>query len=322
MAHKYLNSLMVLALVTNFVQPSLARQLELKTPVSAPVKTNINGSKNQTIDFKNLPLILNTKNLKIDKHRDLRIENLDLQRKLGPRTTGGGNICAFNITATTAFIIKNIEAVPFENQKQTDQFLQKINTVRFFGGSNLKVRGQSVNAINYPQIGHIVVDSSVCEYLDSNKEGGAAFLLHEYLGVAGIDDTAYQISSSFAKKVKDNSKDATYGTHVVSCQGENNQVIQLSFASTEGADYVYKIKTQNLLQGFLPETITGPIVGNGQETDNSSPSRIAFSDGFGNMVLIKAEEPFGRILDGSTPSMDVVVLVEDVKSNSKCTLVK
>jgi len=109
---------------------------------------------------------------------------------------------------------------------------------------------------------------------------------------------------------------------LVTCRGDNNQVITLSFAMTESGADVYKIKTNNLTRGEGAETISGPIVINGQETCFSTPSRIAFSSRYGEMVMITAPEPFGTILEGVGSSMNVVITVEDLKTNSKCTRVK
>jgi len=321
MTLKYAKNVLVLALVTNFAQPSLAGQDELGSIGSGRIKSAMVSDTSKPLEVKNLPLILDAKNLKIDKLRDVRIENLDLKQALGPGSSGGGNICAFNITAASAFIVKNIEAVPFTSKSQRNEFIKKINKLRFYLGANLEVRGQSVNAINYPLAGAIVMDEKACEYLDSNKIGGPSFLLHELLGAAGIDDTTYQVSSSFAKSVEKYSVDAIYGTNLVICRGENDQVIKLSFAWIESGAMVYKIKTKNLAGGYN-QTITGAIVINGQETDFSTPSRIAFSTSFGQMVIITAPEPFGTILEKVGSSMNVVVQVEDTKTNSKCTLEK
>lgn len=62
---------------------------------------------------------------------------------------------------------------------------------------NLVLRGNEVDAINYPnpQNPRILVSRSGWDRLASTPHRRAFLVLHEYLGILGIDDSRYQISS-------------------------------------------------------------------------------------------------------------------------------
>ena len=203
-------NLLAIASMTFFAMTSLAGQQATTTREGSAKKTQQLVDQNETIkklnglppELKNLPVILDSKNLQIEKFKKIRIENLDLDKMYGPGSSGGGNLCAFNITTAAAFIAKNIDVIPFQNKQQRDNFLQKMASTIFMSGANLSVRGQSVDALNYPSYGVIVLNGHICDQLADESLTAYSTLLHEYLGVAGIDDRTYQISGTFAAKLK------------------------------------------------------------------------------------------------------------------------
>jgi hypothetical protein len=197
MTLKPVRSISAFLIVTFFAQLSIAGQLAVSAIRTAP-----QGQAQMLPGLKNLPLILDTKNMKAEKLKNVRLEQFNVDKAYGPGSSGGGGICAFGITAGSDFILDNLQAIPFKTQKQRDQFVRKIGSVRFLQGANLEVRGQSVNALNYPSASVIVLDNKACDHLEAGKVAGYSFLLHEYLGVAGIDDTTYQISNSFTEKTQ------------------------------------------------------------------------------------------------------------------------
>jgi hypothetical protein len=185
--------------VTNFVQPSFAGQGgSIGGRASVAIRTSPKGEIEIPASLKNLPLILDTKNFKIEKLKNVKVESFNLDKAFGPGSSGGGNLCAYNITSASAFIVKNIDKIPFANKNQRNQFLEKMTSVRFLQGANLEVRGQSVNAINVPSANSIVLDEKACDAIEGGGSAGYSLLLHEYLGVASIDDTTYQVSNAFA----------------------------------------------------------------------------------------------------------------------------
>lgn len=197
MYSKCIQSILSFSLMTSFALPSMAQPGVHLSHFETEAKVE-----KLPLEVKHLPLILDAANLNIQKFRDARIENLDLKKLYGPGSSGGGNLCAYNITTATDFILRNIKQIPFENHKQEQDFVRKISSVLFMSGENLKVREQSVNARNYPEYGVIVLDGKACDSLSDETIVGNLLLLHEYLGIAGIDDTTYQVSDKFAKAVK------------------------------------------------------------------------------------------------------------------------
>jgi len=181
-------------LITTF---AIGAQAAEKARIVA-IRTSPKGEVGISASLKNLPLILDTKNFKIEKLKNVKVESFNLDKAFGPGSSGGGNICAFNITSASAFIVKNIDKIPFANKNQRNQFLAKMTSVRFLQGANLEVRGQSVNAINVPSANVIVLDEKACEAIGDGGSAGYSLLLHEYLGVASIDDMTYQVSNAFA----------------------------------------------------------------------------------------------------------------------------
>ncbi len=154
------------------------------------------------LELKNLPLILDSKIIQFDKLKSATVEKYNLDKVHGPGSGGGGNICAASLLSATQFIISNINEISFQNEVQKNGFLNKMKSAKFLAGSNLEVRGQQVNAINYPSLDIIVIDSIVCASLVEENVTGYRLLLHEYLGIAGIDDTQHQISNPFSEKMK------------------------------------------------------------------------------------------------------------------------
>lgn len=191
MSAKFTKNALILSVVTFFVNSSFARQLDVNSQAPQQLVQNfkIQSSLNH------LPLILDTRNLNIEKYNSAKVENIDLSHLYGPGTSGGGNLCAYNITTATAFILKHLSVIPFQDQNQRQTFLKTLAHVQFLQGENLFVRGQSVDAINYPDKKQILLTGHACDQLSTESVSSYSLLLHEYLGVAGIDDRTYQISN-------------------------------------------------------------------------------------------------------------------------------
>ncbi len=55
--------------------------------------------------------------------------------------------------------------------------------------------------INYADQNTLVIDSNACALLRSQKPESIAFLFHEYLGLALIEDTGFLLSTEFSREV-------------------------------------------------------------------------------------------------------------------------
>lgn len=117
----------------------------------------------------------------------------------GPRTGGGGNSCALSIHQNTVKLVGLLKAsAGLLSPEQLSLLLRKIEVAKFYVGENLMIDGQTKDAINYPDTNQIVVSDKFCN-IDMNDVSAKAMslLLHEYLGLAKINDKKYQISGAF-----------------------------------------------------------------------------------------------------------------------------
>lgn len=192
-----------IALVTTLASASLAGQSKLVSPQNGTAPKNLEQQKNLPPGLKNMPLILNTKKIDFTKIKERKIESIDLDKMFGPGSGGGGNMCALNLTRASNFFLENLDKVPNLSKSQKGLLADKISSVIFIQGANLELRGQAVNAINYKAYNTIVVDEKFCASLEEETATAYSTLLHEYLGVAGIDDTSFQISGPFTRGLND-----------------------------------------------------------------------------------------------------------------------
>src|SRR3989344_4453428 len=87
-------------MVTLFAQFSIAGQLAANAIRTAP-----QGQTQMLSGLRNLPLILDTKNMKAEKLKNVRLEQFSVDKAYGPGSSGGGGICAFAITSGSDFIL-------------------------------------------------------------------------------------------------------------------------------------------------------------------------------------------------------------------------
>ena len=117
----------------------------------------------------------------------------------GPRTGGGGNSCALSIVQNTdklRTLLYSFTDILTEDQRYS--LFEKMENAKFYLASDLMIDGQSKDAINYPVEQEILLTPRICRYTFADVNGQAmALLLHEYLGLAEIDDTRYLISGQF-----------------------------------------------------------------------------------------------------------------------------
>ncbi|WP_413576504.1 hypothetical protein ACLVWU_00500 [Bdellovibrio sp. HCB290] len=117
----------------------------------------------------------------------------------GPRTGGGGNSCALSIYQNTEKLVSLIHEMPtLLNGQLRGYLLHKISVAKFYISENLILDGQVKDAINYPDTNEIYLSNRLCGLDLLEVQGRAmAILLHEYLGLANIDDRRYQVSGAF-----------------------------------------------------------------------------------------------------------------------------
>lgn len=174
-----------------FLLPSLTHAQVAQKPKLQPSLPRLEISQPRDLRMQKEELILINKDLK---------KNLGLLRPQGPRTGGGGNSCALAIAKNTQTLEKQLEA--FGSDIMTYDSLPKLATAiaeaSFFVSKSLIKDGQSKDAMNFPHENKIVLTEHFCRYEMTEVSARAmSLLLHEYLGLAGIDDRQYQISGRF-----------------------------------------------------------------------------------------------------------------------------
>jgi hypothetical protein len=122
-------------------------------------------------------------------------------RPEGPRTGGGGNSCALAIVENTSRLRGQLELIGNDllgSLQNKSSVLAVMAKARFYIADRLILNGQSKDAINYPHDGVIVLSRNFCSTEMIEPTGRSmSLLLHEFLGLARLDDRHYQISRAF-----------------------------------------------------------------------------------------------------------------------------
>lgn len=78
-----------------------------------------------------------------------------------------------------------------------DTFLKIVESTSVSTKSRLELNGSEVDAINYPSSGRIELNRSRWKEYGAREK--ASLVFHEYLGIAGIDDSNYEISGKYVE---------------------------------------------------------------------------------------------------------------------------
>lgn len=122
---------------------------------------------------------------------------------MGPRTGGGGNSCSLAIVENTSRLSSQLNMLGEEllTKPQLAKVQEAIKTAKFFTAKRLVLGGESKDAINYPLERKIIVSENFCATEMIEPSGRSmSLLLHEFLGLAEINDRQYQISRDFLNK--------------------------------------------------------------------------------------------------------------------------
>lgn len=119
---------------------------------------------------------------------------------MGPRTGGGGNSCSLAIVQNVTRLTGMLSSIKGEllAEDDVDRLRDIIKKAKFYVADRLVLNGQVKDAINYPREGVVVLSKNFCDTEMIEPSGRSmSLLLHEFLGLAGIDDRQYQISRHF-----------------------------------------------------------------------------------------------------------------------------
>ncbi|MGZ3768508.1 MAG: hypothetical protein ACXVCP_07540 [Bdellovibrio sp.] len=199
MARRSSLHIFIFALAACFVTVSQAKQQVLKLSQN---RTAIESSSELLEAVKYLPIILDSKKIDFITTENTPPKRFDVTIAYGPGSGGGGNACAMGIVKLTKQILQQNFNQTLLQRDQEQALKAAMQTAIFVQGENLHpVRGEKKNAINFPDLQLVVVDNKACEVIVDGGAPGFSLLVHEYMGLANIDDRDYNASWSFIEKL-------------------------------------------------------------------------------------------------------------------------
>ncbi|MGZ3694041.1 MAG: hypothetical protein ACXWQO_07560, partial [Bdellovibrionota bacterium] len=114
----------------------------------------------------------------------------------GNELGNGGDVYAKEFVSLGRGVLEKMKASPDSKIPDFDAFAKAIEETRVVTEDNLELEGATVDAINYPQSKRIELNRR--RWREYDNEERSALVLHEYLGVARIDDSRYQISGTYS----------------------------------------------------------------------------------------------------------------------------
>ncbi len=129
-----------------------------------------------------------------------------VQARVGNGVGNGGDASALEFTWLARVALKRLESRPLTSvQSEAVRMLKgAIDSTRVVFRDRLVLRGQEVDAINYPAVGLIKVRrGGWAQMKRATSTARIGFVLHEYLGVAGVGDGSYQTSKSLVEMMID-----------------------------------------------------------------------------------------------------------------------
>ena len=129
----------------------------------------------------------------------------------GNSVGNGGDAMAaeFVQTARTALHYLDLKTSSQANLSFIIQSLARgLNETQVNSNDQLFLRGDEVDAINFPELKKIVLSRKRWEtYREKGLSVRSRLALHEYLGVIGLNDSHYQISSQLIESIRTDLKD-------------------------------------------------------------------------------------------------------------------
>lgn len=118
----------------------------------------------------------------------------------------GGDVVAseFNSIARTAVYFLQKRVLSPADQQLVADILKKIETTQVESVAHeLVIEGRAVDAINYPSVDQIKVNRKRWEQIRLRGPSMRAMIvLHEYIWIAGVDDSHYAISTRLTKEIE------------------------------------------------------------------------------------------------------------------------
>jgi len=117
----------------------------------------------------------------------------------GGESSGGGDSIAAEFTNTAYSSLRLLKQNPLEGVEFL-KIQEAIRTTVVRTKDKLVLGGKEVEAINYPKKGLIELSRSLWEKSRENLRSKVVLVFHEYLAMAGYDDSKYQLSHKLFSK--------------------------------------------------------------------------------------------------------------------------
>lgn len=120
----------------------------------------------------------------------------------GNTVANGGDVVAADFAQRARKLINGYKEKRFQEEYRPiiANLKRVLLTTKVRSEENLKLDSQEVNAINIPAENLIIVNRSTWDDLKSKEK--YFLILHEYLWIAGYDDSSYQISSAIKEQAE------------------------------------------------------------------------------------------------------------------------
>ncbi|RZA08229.1 MAG: hypothetical protein EOP11_05430 [Proteobacteria bacterium] len=202
---------------------------------------------------------------------------------LGHERGNGGDGYAESFIALAREINNSLVKDPIAGV-DVKEFSMAISRTRVNSRPALALRGNAVDAINLPDANQILISREGWERMQREPHRRAFLVLHEYLGIMGVDDSTYQISSQLDR------------AGVCARRPAIREQLEIT-----ARKYCYRITAEDL--HFMPTELKVPASEEGSErpmagTDLAGLDRLETFESFETATALKAD------LFANTPALE------------------
>jgi hypothetical protein len=120
----------------------------------------------------------------------------------GNELGNGGDSFAQEFISLGRSLVEQLKAKP-DPKISEDALAAVVESTSVVTKDSLDLRGNEVDAINYPEAKRIELSRSRWQGYDQHQK--VSLVLHEYLGISRVDDSSYQISGPYLKPLQQSS---------------------------------------------------------------------------------------------------------------------
>lgn len=156
----------------------------------------------------------------------------------GNEIGNGGDSYSLEFAAIGRKMVDKIRANPDPAIGDVEAFARAVNEAQVVTRDKVELGDREVDAANFPSLKRIELNRA--RWREYSAEEKSALVIHEYLGIAGVDDSSYQVSGSYAQvadpwpRASDRRWGASLGAGVVQPTGNLGKLYSGFSPSIEG----------------------------------------------------------------------------------------